>query len=238
MLDNIVIFGDDLVMRYPGGKGKCFQHIINAMPPHSVYIESHLGGGAVMRHKAPARRSIGVDIDGDVIARFAANYFDLCDVVQCDATEYLMKYEFLGGELVYADPPYVRSTRKSARSIYRHEYSDEDHEALLLVLKRLPCMVIVSGYANELYRDHLASWRSGCFKAKSHTSIREETLWMNFPAPKKLHDARFCGQGFRERQVIKRRQERLIQRFDAMCPIERNHTLSLLHDRYLSECAQ
>ena len=47
-------------MRYPGGKGKCYQHIINVLPPHPTYIETHLGGGAVLLHKKPARMSVGV----------------------------------------------------------------------------------------------------------------------------------------------------------------------------------
>jgi len=43
-------------MRYDGGKGAmgCAQWIINQIPPHRVYIEPFLGGGAVLRLKAPA----------------------------------------------------------------------------------------------------------------------------------------------------------------------------------------
>ena len=31
------------------------------MPPHATYIETHLGGGAIMRRKPPALRNIGID---------------------------------------------------------------------------------------------------------------------------------------------------------------------------------
>ena len=55
-------------MRYPGGKGKTYQHIINLMPSHDVYIETHLGSGAVMRHKKPAKKNIGIDADASVLA--------------------------------------------------------------------------------------------------------------------------------------------------------------------------
>ena len=36
-------------MTYPGGKGGngFYQKIINLIPPHDVYIETHLGGGAI-----------------------------------------------------------------------------------------------------------------------------------------------------------------------------------------------
>lgn len=50
-------------MGYPGGKGRLWQDIVALMPPHDTYIETHLGGGAVIRNKRPARVNIGVDID-------------------------------------------------------------------------------------------------------------------------------------------------------------------------------
>ena len=40
--------------------GLC-QPIIALMPPHDTYIETHLGGGAIMQRKAPALRNIGID---------------------------------------------------------------------------------------------------------------------------------------------------------------------------------
>lgn len=54
-------------MSYPGGKGGCFQKLINLIPPHNVYIESHIGGGAIMKNKRPARVNIGIDLSKEVI---------------------------------------------------------------------------------------------------------------------------------------------------------------------------
>ena len=56
-------------MTYPGGKGHAFTHIINQMPPHQVYIETHLGGGFVLANKKPALiLNVGLDLDPEVIA--------------------------------------------------------------------------------------------------------------------------------------------------------------------------
>lgn len=54
---------------YPGGKAGAgvYQRIINLMPPHEVYVEPFLGGGAVMRLKRPARLNIGVDLNPNVV---------------------------------------------------------------------------------------------------------------------------------------------------------------------------
>jgi site-specific DNA-adenine methylase len=57
-------------MRYPGGKGRCYQHLISLMPPHRTYIETHLGGGAVLRHKRPAETNIGLEKDEAVVERW------------------------------------------------------------------------------------------------------------------------------------------------------------------------
>ena len=61
---------------YLGSKataGLC-QAIIALMPPHSVYLESHLGGGAIMKRKPPAQRNIGIDTDARAIDQFSCEY--------------------------------------------------------------------------------------------------------------------------------------------------------------------
>ena len=41
------------------------------MSPHCVRTESHLGGGALMKRKLPARRSIGIHLDARALEAFA-----------------------------------------------------------------------------------------------------------------------------------------------------------------------
>ena len=223
-------------MRYPGGKGKCYQRIINLMPAHSTYIESHLGGGAVMRHKKPAKINIGIDQDDRVIERWREQS-RACELVGGDATEFLRTYPFQGDELVYADPPYLRSTRRSAGKLYRHDLEEADHVRLLEVLKGLPCMVMVSGYQSPLYDEALAGWRRVSFMAKTHVELREECVWLNFEAPRHLHDGTHLGSTFRERQSVKRRHQRWIERLDRLPVAERGHLLALIRDRYEPEAA-
>lgn len=218
-------------MRYPGGKGKCFQRLINLMPPHRVYIETHLGGGAVMLNKRAAEVSIGIDIDAQVVARWRAMPGLPCDVVQADAVSYLNEYRFLGGELVYVDPPYVPSTRKRAR-VYAHDYELQDHVRLLATLKALPCMVMLSGYDNDLYDSELSNWHKSSFPAKTHIDVRTESVWTNFEPPRSLHDGRHLGDDFRARQAIKRRRLRFEERFARMDPRERHELLQALNARF------
>ena len=208
-------------MRYPGGKGKCFQHLINLMPVHGVYIESHLGGGAVMRNKRPAERSIGIDLDPATLKRWGNIQIPNMDLVNEDARTYLSRYTFSGAELVYADPPYLPQTRRRER-VYRFDYSTDDHVRLLELLRTLPCAVMISGYDSELYNDMLPSWRRVTFDAKTHVEVRQESVWMNYAEPVMLHDARYLGANFRQRQQIQRRQATLRRRLQAMPAAERS----------------
>lgn len=59
--------------------------------------------------------------------------------------------------LIYADPPYVLSTRKQRQ--YNVEMAkDAQHEELLAALLAHPGPVMLSGYDNELYNDTLKGW--------------------------------------------------------------------------------
>lgn len=218
-------------MRYPGGKGKCYQRLINLMPPHQTYIESHLGAGAVLRHKKPAARNIGVDVDPAVHGAWAGHSVEGLELVQGDALGYLSSFNYDGTELIYADPPYLAQTRRRSK-IYRFEYDQAQHEQLLSTLSKVPCNVMISGYDSALYNEALQGWRKVTFMAKTHTDVREECVWMNYAAPDELHDSRYLGDTFRERQTIARRQSRLRDRVAAMDPVERSDFLHWITQTY------
>ncbi|MDH4249361.1 MAG: DNA adenine methylase [Deltaproteobacteria bacterium] len=85
--------------------------------------------------------------------------------------------------LHYVDPPYVHSTRQMAGKYYRHEMTDADHGRLLEVLRGLTGMVVLSGYATDLYDRNLAGWEqrrtvAHCASLRG-SGAREETLWLN-----------------------------------------------------------
>jgi DNA adenine methylase len=220
-------------MRYPGGKGKTFQHIINLMPPHEVYIETHLGGGSVMSNKAPAKTSIGIDIDERALNQFESNNRHDVRLVHSRAEDYLRNYSFNGCELIYADPPYLPETRRKQR-IYRHEYDTEDHERLLDILVNAPCKVMISGYSSGMYERKLKDWTKHSFPSKTHRGVALETVWFNFEAPNVLHDPRYLGSTFRERDNIKRRLKNLQCRIERMDSRERSVFAKWFEQRYMT----
>lgn len=216
-------------MKYPGGKGLIFQRLINLMPPHEVYIETHLGGGAVIRNKLPARKNIGLEIDPKVIKKWKAiNNQQLFELINDDAIKYLKCYSFTGKELVYCDPPYLRETRKKSDSLYKYEYTLKQHIELLKVIKSLPCMVLISGYESELYKDSLKDWYTYCFKSKTHHGMATEWVWMNYSPPTELHDYRYLGDNFRQREKIRNKSKRWVRRLKLMPVLERQALLSAI----------
>ena len=126
----------------------------------------------------------------------------------------------------------MQSARKSQSKIYDCEFmTEEEHRALLRVILNLHCMVLISGYDSELYNDYLRTWRKHQFKTTNRAGAHvTETVWLNFPEPAELHDYRFLGANFRERQDIKRMKERWMNKLAKMNPQQRFALLSALED--------
>lgn len=80
--------------------------------------------------------------------------------------------------LIYADPPYLLSTRSGR--MYKHEMTDEDHAELLDVLDEHPGPVLLSGYDNTLYDERLRHWHREERQVLAEAGrIRTEVLWIN-----------------------------------------------------------
>ena len=201
--------------------GLC-QAIIALMPPHDTYIESHLGGGAIMKRKPPALRNIGVERNERALQAFQCPY--PVERVHGCAHRFLADFDYQGRELVYCDPPYLHATRSSGRR-YRFDYEACDHRELLTLLKSLPCQVILSGYPSVLYDEHLTGWCSLELQVMNQAGVRTEKVWFNF-TPDRVHWARHAGCNHTHRQTIKRRAESWARRYAAMPPAERLAVLS------------
>lgn len=215
-----------VAMAYFGSKatsGLC-QPIIALMPPHDTYIESHLGGGAIMKRKAPALRNIGIDLNERALERFQCAY--PVELVQGCAHRYLADYDYRGRELIYCDPPYLKETRSSNRR-YRFDYEEQDHLELLKLLKQLPCHVILSGYPCALYDEWLTGWQSLELQVMNQAGVRTEKVWFNFTVDR-VHWASYAGKNFTDRQRIKRKAQSWGRRYRELPPGERQAVLAAL----------
>lgn len=224
-------------MGYLGSKAAsgAYQAIISQMPPHDTYIETHLGGGAIMLRKPPAARSIGWDIDPETVEAFCQGNPNFLDeqaerlrIEVGSAVDLLsgIPFEQYGRTLIYADPPYLPATRTS-RARYRHEYTVNDHRSLIDVLRTVPANVMISGYPSALYDELLAGWRSIQFQVMTRGGPRTEQLWMNFDEGKAYSHA-FAGANYIDRQRIKRKAERWAANYKELPSAEQTAILAAM----------
>lgn len=212
-------------MNYPGGKNQpgVLQWLINQMPPHTNYIEAFAGSGAIIAAKKHATgENIAIEINPKV-CRDLRKFRDLT-IINDDAISLLPKLEAFNNPstLIYCDPPYLMHTRRSQSPIYKFELSILQHQQLLRWARSSRSMVMISGYDSDLYRKALKGWRVSKRKVitRAHTWATE-CVWSNFPRPITLHDYRFLGDNYRERERIKKQHTRWLQRLAAMTDLQR-----------------
>lgn len=100
------------------------------------------------------------------------------------ATDLIERFGKISDVLIYADPPYIGSTRRGGR--YTYEMTGEvDHQELIDSLLACKASVVLSGYASSLYDEALGTWDrveiptvTGMGGGSSH---RLEVLWSNRP---------------------------------------------------------
>jgi DNA adenine methylase len=169
-----------------GGKWRLALWIVAHFPQHRTYVEP-FRANSDRSGKHPA-----LDWTGMPAALLA-----ICDLLQGVVIEnrpgLSVAQRFDGdGALIYLDPPYVHNSRSKKRvegalkHAYKHEMDDGQHGEMLDWAIRSSSMIVISGYASELYDGALAGWRrapnaaSGAMQALADGARpRTEVLWIN-----------------------------------------------------------
>jgi DNA adenine methylase len=211
-----------------------YQRIINYIRPHIFFVEGFVGNGGVFCNLLPCEAAYLNDVNPDVAAAWNALYESDADVYirNQDFVEFFEKGKALFDQkktVVYLDPPYPLSTLKSKHR-YPCSMQDDEHRVLLRYVKGLVCDVLISTYPNDIYAEELAGWWFVDFEVVTRSGkMATERLYMNYdPATiTELHDYRYFGNDFRERERYKRIAKNLAGKFDRMSVIERNAILAL-----------
>lgn len=113
-----------------------------------------------------------------------ADRLKLVRIENKDAIKLFRQFMDRPASLVYLDPPYLADRNHG----YDHDQkSEEFHEDLLKTATKAKCMVLISGYKNDLYQDYLTKdrgWQKRTTKTttRGHNgkdSAREEIVWFN-----------------------------------------------------------
>lgn len=146
----------------------------------------------VCHHRAQPVRA---RLDPRGIARFgpAAERLMHCTIECCDAADLIDRLA-TPDTAIYADPPYLATTRRGReryrRGDYAHDMGDDaGHGRLAEALHATPAAVVLSGYPSPLYEDLYADWARVEIPVLAHSSNavtaergeRTEVLWSNRP---------------------------------------------------------
>lgn len=133
-----------------------------------------------MKIGGTACKWVGItDVIDAAASRLRGSTANLVQIEHMDALRLIERYDS-PDVLMYLDPPYVRSTRRSGR-LYRHEMDDGQQKRLLALVTKSKAKIVLSGYSSELYDDALKSWHKDVTLSQTtSTEKAEEVIWMNF----------------------------------------------------------
>lgn len=119
----------------------------------------------------------------DVAAsRLKGDTTHLVQIEHMDALRLIRRYN-TPDALIYCDPPYVRSTRKSGK-LYSCEMTNDDHQELLEIITHSQAKVVISGYECDLYSDYLKHWNKYVTEVRTTSAeVAHEVIWTNYDMP-------------------------------------------------------
>ena len=217
---------------YFGGKGSqaAFRRIINALPPHRVYIEAFGGSLRIMRHKMPAPDgNHALELDPTVfklyphstLGGYTFHCGDAFTILPDLVSQYLRHGQAASDILVYVDPPYLLHTRRNSRPAYSFEFHQGDHELLASHLQRLSCRVVLSHLPCPEYSALYHSWHTFTFQNATRHGPQTEQVWCNYAPTVDLHEYTFVGDNKRHREQIRRHFGVILRRAAKLPPSAR-----------------
>jgi len=113
-----------------------------------------------------------------------SNRLKMAQIENQDALHLIQRYN-RKNVLIYADPPYVRSTRTNRH--YANEMDDQGHIDLIEVLKDHNGPVLLSGYNNAIYQKYLNEWNvEERIVLAEAGAKKKECLWLNKVAAEQI----------------------------------------------------
>lgn len=225
---------------YFGGKeaSGVYQKIINCIRPHKTFASLFLGNDAVIRYIKPCEATIGIDLDPKVIEKWKNLNIPNLSLIRADGIKYLSEMSMQPGTVIFADPPYPLISRKSSRKVYRFEMEDKDHLRFLEVAKEKAntCDFLICTYENDMYKKALKDWNLIKYTSQTRKGPATEFLYMNYDLKDGLlHDYSYLGEDFIDRQRIKRKINRFVQKLGNLPASEMNAILTVLTKKFNSE---
>jgi hypothetical protein len=89
---------------------------------------------------------------------------------------------------------------------------------------------MLSSYENDMYDSYLRGWEKHKFRTACRGGVRIECVYLNYEAPKQLNQYDFIGNGFTDRQRLKRKAERFREKILQLPELERSMLAKVMRD--------
>lgn len=136
------------------------------------------------------------------------------------------------GTLIFADPPYLPSTRPHSLDLYGFEPSDEWHVRFLECIQKCMHRIIIIHPVCQMYCDALKDWNYIEVKIRYRVKTSVERIWYNFPPPVEVVDYTAVGKNRTDRQRIKRQVNNIISKLETLPELQRNYVLKLVCENF------
>jgi len=231
---------------YFGGKSGngTYQTLINHIPPHRKRLSAFAGNDALTIHMKECEEIILMDLDSDVIGAWHDVIGDqFTGRIHAHVNDALYCLDWLkdhsvpissldippNNTFIFLDPPYLLNTRKSQKPVYKFEMTKQQHIELLDLITQREMQeykIMICCYPNDLYHEYLGGWEHHDFYSTIRGGVALERIYMNYKLDGKLHDYRYVGGNFREREKFKRISTNLIKKLSGLPTELRNSIIT------------
>lgn len=209
---------------YNGGKSGSgtYQTIINILPPMKTLVSLFVGNGGVERRLRLPELSIFNDSNDHVINQWQKiigkqPQYKGVKLKCTDGLDLMIDHHHDNTEtLIYADPPYLFESRISQQKLYKQEWDYDDHVTFLQIALRCKCNVVISHPPHILYENMLQDWNVVDYAKITNGKKTHDRVWFNYLPPFVLQDYRYLGNTYRQREVIKNKTKRHLEKLEQL----------------------
>lgn len=199
--------------RYVGNKdfSNVIHFLINRLPKSKRYFSLFFGGGGLENSVYTADANFICSDKNTECKKFQTS----SAMIEFFDYRYLIEQNvFTSEDFIFADPPYMFSTRSTGKKYYKYEFSTQDHIEFLNYMISLPCKIMITHPECDLYNEYLKNWNKEDLNYMSRNGWFKDTVWTNYNTSDiELLNYDCLGKDFTDRQRIKRQRNNIVNKF-------------------------
>ena len=204
---------------YTGNKdfSNVIHFLVNRLPKSERYFSLFYGSGGLEKSVYTAAALFVCAEKNPDCHKYASptsviEYLDYKDLLEENV--------FTPADFVFADPPYMFSTRRAARNYYKFEFDKKAHIEFLNYMISLPCKIMITHPECDMYNEYLKDWERVDLKYMTQQGWFTDSVYMNYD-PNKLELLNYdcLGKDCTDRQRIKRQRQNIINKFKNLDPL-------------------